>query len=195
MLIDISQEVFSCAVYPGDPLPKRTLARSITEGDMYNLSELSMCVHNGTHIDSPFHFINDGRTVEQIPLESFVGPCYVCRRTGDLSAADAEQIVSEADKQGAGERIIIAGRGVVTAESAAVFAESGVRLIGTDSQSVGPADAPMKVHIILLSKDIVLLEGLQLDGVEEGKYFLSAAPLNLAGCDGAPCRAYLMTEG
>ncbi len=194
MLIDISQEVFSCVVYPGDPSPQRNVARSIAEGDMYNLSELSMCVHNGTHIDSPFHFLRDGRTVEQIPLESFVGPCYVCRRTGDLTGADAEDIVSEARKLSAGDRILIAGGAVVTAGAARVFAGSGVLLLGIDSQSFGPEGAPMEVHVILLSKDIVLLEGLCLDGVSEGRYFLSAAPLNLAGCDGAPCRAFLMTE-
>ena len=66
MIIDISQEVYSCAVYPGDPKPEKTIAKSKESGDMYNLSALSMCVHNGTHIDAPYHFINNGKTVDQI---------------------------------------------------------------------------------------------------------------------------------
>ncbi|HBB71629.1 MAG TPA: cyclase [Ruminococcus sp.] len=194
MIIDISQEVLSCAVYPGDPAPELKAAKRTADGDNYNLSELTMCVHNGTHIDAPFHFLGDGKTVEKMPLDSFVGAAYVCRVPGDISAEKAEEILESARMAGAPERIIIADRGVVTAPAARVFADGGVRLVGTDSQSVGPEQAPMEVHLILLGREIVLLEGLVLDGVTEGKYFLSAAPLNLAGSDGSPCRAYLMTE-
>ncbi|MBR4879284.1 MAG: cyclase, partial [Clostridia bacterium] len=64
--------------------------------------------------------------------------------------------------------------------------------IGNEGVSVGPENAPMAVHKILLSQGITLLEGILLDGVSEGKYFLSAAPLNLKGSDGSPCRAYLI---
>jgi len=194
MVIDISQEVYSCAVYPGDPQPVKTIDRSISEGALYNLSALSMCVHNGTHIDAPYHFIDEGKTVDQIPLDSFVGECYVCRRRGELTAETAEEIMASARKVSASKRIIIAGGCVVTASAAKVFAENGIRLIGVDTQSVGPEGAPMEVHLILLSRDIVILEGLRLEGVDEGRYFLSCAPLNLAGSDGSPCRAYLMTE-
>ena len=75
-----------------------------------------------------------------------------------------------------------------------VFAGSGIRLLGNESQTVGPEDAPMQVHLILLRRGIVLLEGVVLSGIPEGHYFLSAAPLNLAGADGAPCRAYLIAQ-
>ena len=67
-----------------------------------------------------------------------------------------------------------------------------MKLIGNESQTVGPEDAPMEVHKILLGADVVLLEGIVLKDVDEVKYFLSAAPLNLVGCDGAPCRAILV---
>ena len=76
--------------------------------------------------------------------------------------------------------------------AARAFAQSGICLIGNESQTVGPEDAPKEVHLILLGAGIVLLEGIVLTDVPEGKYFLSAAPLNLGGCDGAPCRAYLI---
>ena len=81
---------------------------------------------------------------------------------------------------------------MVSAEAADVFAEAGILLLGNESQTFGPADAPMEVHLKLLGAEIVLLEGIRLDMVPEGVYFLNAAPLNLGGGDGAPCRAILM---
>ncbi|MBQ4085758.1 MAG: cyclase, partial [Clostridia bacterium] len=85
-----------------------------------------------------------------------------------------------------------AGDVVVTAQPAQVFAESGIKLLGNEGQSVGPENAPMQVHLILLRRQIALLEGIVLKDVPQGRYFLCAAPLNLAGADGAPCRALLI---
>jgi arylformamidase len=87
---------------------------------------------------------------------------------------------------------LIAGEVTVTAEAAEVFAVHKIKLIGNEGQSIGPENAPMQVHKILLKQEIALLEGIVLKGVPEGRYFLSAAPLNLGGADGAPCRAYLI---
>ena len=78
-------------------------------------------------------------------------------------------------------------------EAAKVFASKEMLLLDNESQTVGPEDAPMEVHLILLGAGIVLLEGIRLAEVPEGVYFLSAAPLNLAGADGSPCRAVLVT--
>ena len=191
-IIDISQEVFSCNVYPGDPKPAFERVVSIDKGDVYNMSTLSMCVHNGTHIDAPYHFLNDGNTVELIPLEYFVGTCYVVQRNGELTASDAQNIMLEAKANNASERILIGGNIIVTAEAAKVFADNAIKLIGNEGLSIGPVDAPMEVHKILLSANVVLLEGIVLKDVPEGVYFLNAAPLNLAKLDGAPCRAYLI---
>jgi len=80
----------------------------------------------------------------------------------------------------------------VTEEAARVFAAAKIKLLGNESQTVGPESGPMQVHKVLLGKEIVLLEGIVLQDVPQGRYFLSAAPLNLAGADGAPCRAYLV---
>ena len=188
-IYDISQEVFSCAVYPSDPKPEKQTLSSTAAGDLYNLTAFSMCAHNGTHIDVPFHFLGDGKTVEQMNLEHFVGDCFLARHHGPVTAPDAQAILSRA----AGiRRILIAGDATVTAEAAAVFAGSGILLLGNESQTVGPENAPMAVHKILLGKDIVLLEGVVLTDIPEGRYLLNAAPLNLAGADGAPCRAWLM---
>ena len=188
-IYDISQEVFSCAVYPGDPEPQKHTLSATADGSLYNLTAFYMCAHNGTHIDAPFHFLPKGRTVDQMDLSVFVGDCYVARHTGDVTAGDAQAILERA--AGAG-RILIAGKAAVTAEAADVFAASGILLIGNESQTVGPEDAPMQVHLILLGRGIALLEGVVLKDVPEGRYFLSAAPLNLAGADGAPCRAILV---
>ena len=191
MVYDISQEVLSCKVYPGDPVPCIKRESSISEGAICNLTSFSMCAHNGTHVDAPFHFINEGKTIEQIELDAFVGDCYVVHHNGDVMAEDVKRILEKAKNAEAGERILIAGNATVTAEAAREFVNARIKLIGNESQTVGPENAPMEVHMILLGAEVVLLEGIVLTNVPEGKYFLCAAPLNLAGCDGAPCRAVL----
>ena len=190
-IYDISQEVFSCNVYPGDPIPEKRILSSMENGDLYNLTAFSMCAHNGTHIDAPAHFLADGKTVEQMPLDTFVGDCYVARHKGDVTAEAATGILQKA--QGA-QRILIAGKATVTQAAAEVFARSGICLLGNESQTVGPEDAPMQVHKLLLEKEIVLLEGIILTEVPEGRYLLNAAPLCLSGADGAPCRAILIQQ-
>lgn len=192
-LYDISQEVFSCAVYPGDPTPRMESLSRMESGDLYNLTAFSMCAHNGTHVDAPYHFIPEGNTVERIPLEKTVGLCYVVAFEGVLDGEDARQVLHRAALavRESARRILLKGSVTVSADAARIFAESGVDLIGNESQTVGPEDAPMEVHKILLGADVVLLEGIRLTDVPEGVYFLSAAPLALAGADGAPCRAIL----
>ena len=194
MIYDISQELFSCAVYPGDPAPAREVLADMEKGDVINLTAFSMCAHNGTHLDAPAHFIKGGRTVDELDPTAYLGDCYVARHTGDVTEDDAAAILAKASAAGASGRILIAGKATVTEAAARVFASAGVRLLGNESQTVGPEQAPMAVHLILLGADTVLLEGVVLTHVPEGKYFLSATPLNLGGCEGAPCRAMLVGE-
>ncbi len=193
-IFDISQEVFTCAVYPGDPAPERQVLCSVDRGDVCNLTAFRMCAHNGTHIDAPYHFLKDGKKIEELPLEAVVGTAFVAEHHGALTARDARTILTRAallDEE-AKKRILLKGDAVVTEEAASVFAEEGVLLVGNESQTVGPEDAPMQVHLTLLSAGAVLLEGIRLQQVSEGVYHLSAAPLSLGGADGAPCRAYLI---
>ena len=193
-IFDISQEVFGCQVYPGDPTPKKRVISSMEKGDLYNLTAFSMCAHNGTHIDAPFHFIKDGKTGDSVSLNTFIGMAYVAEYNGIVSADDATEILEKAKKQNseAAKRILIKGDAEVSAEAAKVFAESNILLLGNESQTVGPENAPMEVHLILLGAGTVLLEGIRLAEVSEGVYFLNAAPLNLSGADGSPCRAILI---
>ena len=164
------------------------------KGDSYNLTAFSMCAHNGTHVDAPFHFIKDGKTVDEVSLDAFVGMAYVAEHQGTVSGDDAAEILKKAKGQDpeAAKRILIKGNAEVSSEAAGVFASSGILLLGNESQTVGPEDAPTEVHVILLGAGVILLEGIRLKDVTEGVYLLNAAPLNLSGADGSPCRAVLI---
>lgn len=194
MIYDISQPLFECAVFPGDPKPEKKELMRMSKGDRINLTAFSMCAHNGTHVDAPFHFINGGNGIDRVDLNRFIGQAYVRTHTGDVTGADAEQILKDARKANAEawKKILIKGKATVTSEAAAVFADAGIDLIGNESQTVGPEDAPMAVHLTLLAKNVVLLEGIRLSHVPDGVYFLNCAPLNLTETDGSPCRAILM---
>ncbi len=195
-IYDISQEVFGCKVFPGDPSPVKKTMFSIQNGDICNLTAFEMCAHNGTHVDAPYHFLNDGKKIDQVDLDRFIGYAYVIEHEGDIGKEDAKAILKKArecDERSA-ERILVKGNATVTVDAAKVFAEEGIKLFGNESQTVGPEDAPMEVHLIMLGAQIVLLEGIRLADVKEGAYILHAAPLNLGGCDGSPCRATLIRE-
>lgn len=193
-IYDISQRVFSCEVYPGDPVPEKNVLKSMQKGDVYNLTAFSMCAHNGTHIDAPFHFIKDGKTVDEVCLEAFVGMAYVAEHHGVVSCNDATEIIEKAKEQNpeAAKRILLKGDVEVSLEAAKVFASSEILLLGNEPQAIGPKNAPMAVHLALLGTNVILLEGIRLGEVCEGVYFLNAAPLNLSGADGSPCRAVLI---
>ena len=193
-IYDISQEVFGCQVYAGDPMPEKELLSSMENGDLYNLTAFRMCAHNGTHVDAPLHFIQGGKAVDSIDLDAFIGLAYVAEHHGIVSADDAAAILEKAKKQNpeAAKRILIKGDAEVSSEAAKVFAASNMFLLGNESQTVGPEKAPMEVHRILLGAGVVLLEGIRLAEVSQGVYFLNAAPLNLSGGDGSPCRAVLI---
>ena len=201
-IYDISQEVFTCKVYPGDPSPERNKMLQIANGDVCNLTAFSMCAHTGTHVDAPYHFVDGGNTIDQVDLKRFVGYAYVTFFDGTITAEAARSIMEKAKAANAmckdpsdkaSDRILVGGKVVVSEEAAKVFANEQIFLFGNESQTVGPEDAPMAVHKIMLPAQIVLLEGIRLSGVAEGVYLLNAAPLNLGGADGAPCRAILIS--
>lgn len=193
-IYDISQEVFGCKVFSGDPAPEREWLSQMTEGAQYNLTAFRMCAHNGTHVDAPYHFCPEGKTVNQVPLESFVGMAFVVFCQGNVTAEAAGEILKKAEAcdARASRRILIGGKATLTTEAAEVFVRAGILLYGNESQTVGPEDAPMEVHKKLLGAGTVLLEGIRLGEVPEGAYFLYAAPINLGGAEGAPCRAVLI---
>jgi len=195
-IIDISQEVFGCAVFPGDKPPVRNIVETIEGGSICNLTALSMCAHNGTHVDAPYHFYKEGKTIDCLDLNALIGQCYVGFAEGPVNGEKAAELIKKAKEldEDAVKRILIGGDCFVTLEAAKVFTAEKILLVGNESQTVGPLDAPADVHYELLGAEVVLLEGIRLCGVEEGIYVLNAAPINLGQADGAPCRAVLIKQ-
>jgi arylformamidase len=189
-IYDITQEVFGGQVYPGDPSPSFERVLKLAEGAPCNLTSFSMGAHNATHMDAPYHFYENGKTIEQLDLTRCVGPCTVM----DLSEYPTEEALREA-LEACQKRILLKGDCIVTLDLARIFNQLGFLLVGVESQSVGPVEAPKPVHLELLGKDVILLEGIVLKEVAAGDYFLCAAPLKLGGSDGAPCRAILLSFG
>ncbi|MDR0287947.1 MAG: cyclase family protein [Clostridiales bacterium] len=188
-IIDITQELFSSHVYPGDKPPTYEKVKSI-EHDKYNLTNISMCVHNGTHIDAPKHFIANGKAINELDLSIFYGECTVVELHGIIGKNEITDVLSVCH-----ERLLIKGNCELYDSGAVAIANSHVRLIGVESQSVGNMENPAGVHVILLEKGIIPLEGLDLSAVDPGVYILSAFPLNLQDSDGSPVRAVLIDDG
>lgn len=186
-IYDISQELFSGKVFPGDPAPTYDRVLKMANGDVVNLTNVVMGAHNATHLDAPYHFYDNGKTVEQLDLSRCIGSCTVAEFSDDITVEELAKILDHSQK-----RFLIKGNAVVTLERAKLFNKYGILLVGVQPQSVGPMDGPMEVHLELLGSEVVLLEGLVLDEIVPGDYFLSAAPLKLGGSDGAPCRATLL---
>lgn len=195
-IYDISQPLLSCQIYPGDREPKRIAIKDMNKGDIYNLSELECCVHNGTHVDAPRHFIKDGKGIDEIELSKFIGKCYVISHSGIMNDTDAKRIyetIASIDIS-ASKKLLIKGDVEISLEAAKYFASQNLDLLGNESQTFGPINAPMATHLALLEKEIVFLEGIDLTNVKDGCYFLNCAPINIKGCDGSLCRAILIGE-
>ncbi len=175
-MIDITQELFSGKVYEGDTPPSFTRVKSLERGDGYSLTDVTLCAHNGTHLDAPAHFIRGGKTIEQISLFRLCGKCSVAR----IGSLDFSRLPA---------RLLVKGVFSLSAEQAEKIAAQCL-LFGCEAQSVGDA----AVHRILLSAEIAVLEGLDLSQAAEGEYGLFALPAKLGGADGAPVRAVLTEE-
>lgn len=132
-IYDITQELFHAKLYPGDEAPSFERTLQIAKQDIVNLTVFRMCAHNGTHIDAPYHFMEEGKTVDQISLDHFIGHCTVIEHEGDLSADDVHRIMKFANK-----KVLLKGKATVTLEAAKAFNQYDVSLIGNESQTVGP---------------------------------------------------------
>lgn len=191
-LIDISRDLFQTPVYPGDPFPRVDVIQRIADGADCNLSALYTCVHTGTHVDAPLHFLEDGYAVEQLVPEALIGPCKVISvPRGEITGAYVNDFFPKDC-----ERLLLKGEGRAffmdsAAEEAAAM---GLRLIGTDALSVGSKGNQIRPHKAFLANDIVILEGLDLTAVEPGDYYLFAAPIKLGGLEAAPARAFLVAD-
>lgn len=191
-VFDISSEILSAPVYPGDPAPNLTFVQSIDRGDECNLSTLSACMHSATHIDAPFHFVENGSSIDEIDLSVFMGECDVIACNGfddDISGEDIERLV----KKGA-KRVLFktVGKCRLTLSGAFALISAGVKLVGIDALSIAADEETAAVHRELALAGICVLEGLVLHHVQSGRYTLFALPVKIDGVEAAPCRAILM---
>ena len=140
---DISRDTLTTPVYEGDPETEVTAVRSMENGDEYNLSAVSMCVHAGTHIDAPLHFWEEGSPVDDMRLNTFYGKCTVISVEGILTGNDMERLLPYCKR-----RVLFHGNGktFLSHSAAIVLAESKVVLVGTDADSIAPAYDEVKPH-------------------------------------------------
>jgi arylformamidase len=196
-------------VWPGDPRIELTQVASMDQGAEVNVTRLNAAVHIGTHVDAPHHFLNDGRTVENLPLEVLTGPCYVVQLPDGIEAITAE-VLERTEINKDMKRILFGTRNshlwakgetefqtdfvAITEDGAEWLVERGVQLVGVDYLSVAPYSDPAPTHHILLKAGVVIVEGLNLAQIIRGFYDLYCLPLKIAGSDGAPARAILIQK-
>ncbi len=191
-IIDISREILSCPVFPGDPEASFEMVRRIEDGSNFNLGKLEMCVHNGTHMDAPLHFLSDEKDITEIPHEAFFGPCVVVEANVEMiTGAFVEEYFPRNAK-----RILVksGGKAVFHESAASAIASLGYYLVGTDGMTVEPEGSDGRTHRMFLMDNIALLENLDLSNVKKGDYFLSAAPIKIKGAEAAPVRAFLVSD-
>jgi arylformamidase len=211
LIFDISVPVTpNLPVWPGDPPVGIRPVMRIAAGADCNVSELACSSHAGTHIDAPWHFIEAGARVDEIPLNLLIGPCLVVDLFATKGQIDAEQLAAAGIAAGT-RRLLLRTRNSqlwadrpgefvrdfagLSLDAAQWLLDRDIQLVGIDYHSIEPFDADGDpVHRVLLGANVVVIENLDLSGVEPGSYQLVCLPLRLAGLDGAPARAVLIAD-
>ncbi len=202
-VIDVSMEIFSgMLVWQGDDGVDLRPVEKIEEGAHANVSRIRCSVHTGTHVDAPLHFIPGGKTIEQLPLDVLTGPAWVAEFPA-IQRIRAEELDNAGIPEGT-KRLLLKTRNSQILETLTVFREDyagleesgakwilskGIRLVGNDFLSVATRDQTGPVHRLLLSAEVILVEGLLLGKVPAGACRFYCLPLKLRGSDGAPARA------
>lgn len=191
-IIDISNDLLTAEVFEGDPVPELTKLKEISLESYYSLSSINACLHNGTHVDAPSHFLPDGDTIEQYDLEKFIGPCRVIEVSSGIITG---QLVEDCFPRDC-KRILIKSRGkaFLHETAAEVLSYLGYELVGTDGTTVESPESNGTTHRSLLSKNIAILEGLNLEDVTNGEYFLIAPPAKICGAEASFTRALLVAD-
>jgi len=198
--VPLSKEL---VVYPGDPPVRIERKNVINKSDSkYNVSRIAFGSHTGTHIDPPFHFIEDGITVDNLPLEMLIGRA----RVVEVTAPRIDETVLEEFDFTADVRVLFKTRNsylwskktfvedfvYITPGAARALVNEGIKVVGIDYLSVEKFDAKEpETHLTLLKAGTLIIEGLDLREVEPGDYELICLPLKIKDGDGAPARVVL----
>ncbi|NIS83550.1 MAG: cyclase family protein [Anaerolineales bacterium] len=193
-------------VWPGDPPVELERISHISKGADSNVSRLSCSVHVGTHVDAPIHFVEGGKSVEELHLRKLNGRAYVVHlskvKVIDALTLDRAGIPPRTRRVlfrtrnsmywSKGENTFQKDFVAIDASGASWLVKKNVHLVGVDYLSVAPYEESVETHRILLESGIVVVEGLDLSKVKQGRYTLHCLPLKLVGSDGAPARAILV---
>lgn len=192
--------------FPGDPRFHMEFTHKIADGQPYNVARITMGAHSGTHVDAPYHFLADGATVEQLPLEILMGKARVVEisarekiERSDLETLDLRDDLRVLIKTRMSGQLRVAHFQedfvYLTPDAATYLVQAGIKLVGIDYLSVeqfGSHD--FAAHHALLGAGVVIIEGLDLSQVEPGEYEMACLPLRLVGADGSPARVVLRTR-
>jgi len=197
-------------IYPGDPPIMLERIMKMEEGDACNVTKFSMSVHVGTHVDAPFHFLGGtAPTVEKLPLKLLMGRAYVLHLPDEVELVTAP-VLERAEIPIRTRRLLIRTRNsalwkrgdrkfhkdfiALSSDAAQYLVDRGIKLVGVDYLSVAPFHEGAPTHDILLQAKVVVVEGLNLSDVPQGRYTLYCLPLKIGGSDGAPARSILIGE-
>jgi arylformamidase len=194
-------------VWPDDPPVELSRISSIADGDEANVTRIQMAVHTGTHIDAPCHFIEGADSVEDVSIDMLTGRAYVLHVDDDVDLITKE-LLENSSIPPRTKRVLFRTRNshhwnsphttfdreyvALDSEGAAYMIQRGVKLVGVDYLSVAPFTDTVPTHQTLLEAGIVVVEGLDLSQVAQGRYTLYCLPLKIEGADGAPARAILI---
>jgi arylformamidase len=212
-IFDISRPLFNgLAPWPGDTAFHFELKWKMAEGATVNVGAVQMGVHNGSHADAPFHFEEGAKTIEQMPLEIYLGDAVVIDLTKQFEAERTRQIAiadlkASVDTLAKAPRLLLktgiwkdskifpAWIPVIASDVAEWLGKQNVKLLGLDLPSVDSIDAKILVnHHALAAAGIAIVESLDLSEVEPGTYHFSALPLRITDGDAAPVRAILWRD-
>ena len=192
---------------PGDPQVEIKQASLISEGSHANVSQIRMGVHTGTHVDAPWHFIDEGMKVDELDLNLLTGRAYVLEIPDEIDLITKE-IIENSTIPPRTKRVLFKTRNsqrwangdatfdenfvALDPEAAALLIQRGVKLVGVDYLGVAPFADAVPTHTTLLSAGVIIVEGLDLSEVDQGRYTLYCLPIKIGGVDGAPARAILV---
>lgn len=189
-------------VWPGDPSPVLTAIARHEDGDEAHLSELFFGLHSGTHIDAPLHFIPGGGDVCTLPLDALIGVVRVLDATDCVVISaewlrkrlgDEQRVIFKTSSDEADRRTLLEAPDfpALDVSAAAMLVEKGVMLAGIDGLSIAIQSELAPVHRLLLEKDVVVLEHLDLRRIKEGIYEMIALPMRITGAEAAPTRVLI----